>query len=344
MDSKYTRHVLVIRLSAIGDVAMVAPVLRQFAEYCPQVKFTMVSRPFLQPLFEGLPNVEFIGADVYGTYKGLKGLWKLFRILHAAKPSVVADLHNVLRTKIVRMLFVLCGTRVFHIRKGRAEKRALTRRKHKIKRQLKTTFERYTEVLEKATGVKLPVDAPFNVPLYDKVNVEIDGTAIGIAPFAKHKGKIYPLDYMEQVVAYFAVNKGINVILFGGSGEEQNFLEQWAHRYPNVQSVAGKLSLYDELALMQRLPVMLTMDSANLHFASLVGTPVVSVWGATHPYAGFYGWRQPDQNRVSFDIACCPCSVFGNKPCFRHDYQCLRAIKPMDIIRKIEALLTASGT
>ncbi len=162
--------------------------------------------------------------------------------------------------------------------------------------------------------------------------------AIGIAPFAKHRGKIYPTDEMAQVVAHFAVTRGAAVFLFG-AGDERLVLETWEQRFPNVQSMAGKLSLYDELALIQQLPVMITMDSANMHLASFVGTPVVSVWGATHPYAGFYGWQQPSHNAVQANIPCRPCSVFGNKPCYRGDYLCFREIAPAAIIAKAEKYL-----
>ena len=95
----------------------------------------------------------------------------------------------------------------------------------------------------------------------------------------------------------------------------------------------------EELALMSHLDVMLAMDSGNMHLASLVGTPVVSVWGATHPYAGFMGWGQSEKNAVQISLPCRPCSIFGNKPCIRGDYACLRQITPNQIIEKVESLL-----
>ena len=87
---------------------------------------------------------------------------------------------------------------------------------------------------------------------------------------------------------------------------------------------------------MSYIDVMVSMDSANMHLASLVGTTVVSVWGATHPYAGFMGWNQKEENAVQVTLPCRPCSIFGNKPCRRGDYACLRQIEPSDIIQKIE--------
>jgi ADP-heptose:LPS heptosyltransferase len=103
--------------------------------------------------------------------------------------------------------------------------------------------------------------------------------------------------------------------------------------------MAGKISMEAELALMSQLDVMLSMDSANMHLASLVNIPVISIWGATHPYAGFKGWNQPIENCVQVDLECRPCSVFGNKKCFRGDYACLVRIEPEQLIKKIQTLI-----
>jgi len=67
--------------------------------------------------------------------------------------------------------------------------------------------------------------------------------------------------------------------------------------------------------------------------------PVVSVWGATHPYAGFLGWRQSPDRCISIDLPCRPCSVFGNKPCLRGDMACMNNIDPLAIVRKVEEII-----
>jgi len=318
---------------------MAAPVVRQAAEAFPDVQFTMVSRPFLQPFFEGVPNLQFVGINLDKDYRGLKGIWKLFRTLRALQPSCVADIHDVLRTKILRLFFRLYGIRVYKINKGRKEKRALTRGKNKILQPLKTSFERYHEVLEKCVGTTFSADTAFTIPHYaNTIDLE-NKKAIGIAPFAKHEGKIYPLRKMEDVVAHFSA-ANVPVFLFGAGNEERAILEMWEQRYPNVQSTIGKIgNLSGELALIQQLSVMISMDSANMHFASFLGIPVVSVWGATHPYAGFYGWRQSLENIVCIELSCRPCSVYGNKECARNDYFCLNEISPVAIIEKVEKLL-----
>jgi ADP-heptose:LPS heptosyltransferase len=94
-----------------------------------------------------------------------------------------------------------------------------------------------------------------------------------------------------------------------------------------------------ELILMSHLDVMLSMDSANMHLASLTGIPVVSIWGATHPYAGFMGWNQTKDNAIQADLDCRPCSIFGQKPCKRGDYACMTMIKPETVVEKVNTLL-----
>nr|AIA86245.1 CAZy families GT9 protein [uncultured Prevotella sp.] len=93
------------------------------------------------------------------------------------------------------------------------------------------------------------------------------------------------------------------------------------------------------MALISHLKVMISMDSANMHLASLTGTPVVSIWGATHYYAGFMGWGQHPENATEVSLSCRPCSIFGNKACFRKDYACLQRITPDMIVSKIEKIV-----
>jgi len=338
---KAVKKVLLLRFSAMGDVAMAAAALREFAPLQPKTHFTMVSRPLFAPFFEGIDNLSFIAADFNKTYKGLLGLWRLFHELRRQKPDVVVDVHDVLRTKILRFLFRLWGFQVKKLNKGRREKRRLTRRRHKQLKPLKSMIERYTDALaaavdsgQSAMSRMFLQPSTFNFQL-STFNFQLK---LGIAPFAKYKGKIYPLEKMEKVISYFAQKKNVEIYLFGGGEEEVNLLAEWASKYKGVTSLAGKMSLSEELTQLAAMDLVLSMDSANMHLASLAGTPVVSIWGATHSFAGFTGWRQSEANIIQLDLACRPCSVFGNKPCYRNDYACLNIPEEI-IIEKITTLL-----
>jgi ADP-heptose:LPS heptosyltransferase len=84
------------------------------------------------------------------------------------------------------------------------------------------------------------------------------------------------------------------------------------------------------------------MDSSNMHLASLTGIPVVSIWGATHPYAGFLGYGQTEENAIQLNLECRPCSIYGQKPCLRGDYACIQNITPQTIVDKVTHILLTS--
>jgi ADP-heptose:LPS heptosyltransferase len=332
--------VLVLRFSALGDVAMVAATLHEFAASHRRVAFMAVSQPFMAPLFEGSDNVSYIEADIHGRYDGLWGLWKLFLKLRDLRPDVVADLHDVLRTKVLSILFKISGVKVVRIDKGRKEKRQLTRRKNKKLRPLQTMIDRYRETLRAAVGAQNPVTvySDNRIPAAQKDGIK----RLGIAPFARYKGKCYPAERMEKIVAHFANDENTEVYLFGGGREEIQTLSEWEQKYRGVVSMAGKMPLANELVELSGMDVVLSMDSANMHLASFMCVPVVSVWGATHPFAGFTGWQQNAENNVQIEFPCRPCSVFGQHSCYRGDYACLNIPEEM-IITQIEKKFEAKN-
>ena len=336
------KNILLIRFSALGDVAMLAPVVREAARENGDMEFTVLSRPMCEPLFENIgENVHFIGRDVRQDYKGLKGLYRLFKELDQMHFDCVCDMHDVLRTKVLRKLFRLHGYKVYKINKHRELRKVITAEGDKKQLiQLPTAFENYKDSLSPALPRR---EGEKNMLRYVNVNENLKPQTsnlkplIGIAPFAAHQGKIYPLDKMEEVVRMIISNdiankktpspsdKAKKVILFGGGGEERAKMQEWADKYPNVHLASEYCkNLREELQLMRELDVMLTMDSANMHLASLVGTRVVSIWGATHPYAGFLGWGQSMDDCIQrHDLKCRPCSIYGNKPCLRGDMACM---------------------
>jgi len=270
---------------------------------------------------------------------------KLFKHLkETGKYDALADLHDNLRSKILRTLFRLSGITYAFIDKGRGEKKLLTRFPGKVLTPLKLTTERYADVF-RALGFPLLLDHQLAKKHIEPMAglTAITGEKIkpwiGIAPFAKHKGKIYPLEKTVEVISSLN-SKDVTIFLFGGSPLEDEICKEWQLQYKNVISVVGRLDMKQELAVIGQLDVMLSMDSAGMHLASLEGIPVVSVWGATHHYAGFLGYGQSEANIVADDIECRPCSIYGNKPCFRKDYACLLNIDPQTIINSVNKFIS----
>ena len=333
------KKLLVIRFSAMGDVAMTVPVIHSLASQHPELRITVMTRGRFAPMFQWMPaNVEVKPVDLE-NYSGLFGLSRLYRELKEKRFDAVADLHDVLRTKFLRLRFKMSGTKVAVIDKGRKEKKALLGNGQTAE-PLKQMTERYREVFQRlGYDFTLNYKQAFNPQTenFSKVNSAV-GTKekgdkwVGIAPFAAHEGKIYPLDKMKSVAEMYA-DKGCKVLLFGAGKKESEILNSW--QKGNIVSTCGLLGgLYNEMLLMSKLDLMIAMDSANMHIASMIGTPVLSVWGATHPKAGFTGWGQPNDRSIQLDMPCRPCSVYGNKPCQFGDFRCLSGIKPETIVEK----------
>ena len=335
------KNVLVIRFSALGDVAITIPALYSVCQAHPDKRFVMVSRQWSAELFINCPsNLVVLGVDVKNEYAGAWGMIRLARKLRKEyKIDAVADLHSVLRSWVIDNTLRLCGVKVARIEKGRSEKRQLV--KGKIRRQLPTTNERYADVFRR---LGLDFDETFEGFTEAQTASLPAKTAeerwIAIAPFSQHRGKEYPLDKMEEVIDQLLEHPEVHIILFGGGNKEKKLLAGVAHRHERTVSLAGiKHGFTDEYAILRQCDVMVSMDSANMHLASLTRTPVVSVWGATHPWCGFMGWRQDASNAVQLDLPCRPCSVFGEKDCRYDDYHCLGDLPPEQIVERIEALL-----
>ena len=320
------KKILAYRFSAFGDVAMIVPVLKEFLSQNPDTEIVFVSRKNFADLFDGVERLTFRGVNL-DDYKGVFGLRKLVKELNKEfQPKYVADLHDVLRSKIMTVFFKLRRKKTSTLDKGRAEKKLLTRKENKVKKPLKPTTERYADVFRKlGFTLKLPHQLPINSQ---------QKSGIGFAPFAQHEGKMLPIEKSLELVK--TLSKNHPVYLFGGGKKEVEVLSKWEQELENVTSLAGKLSLKEELKKIAELELMISMDSANMHLASLVGTRVISVWGATHYFAGFLGYGQSENDIVEIaDLECRPCSIFGNKPCYRGDYACLNQIEISEILKKI---------
>lgn len=326
----------------MGDVAMTVPVLRAFVKQYPEVKLTVISRPFFKPFFEGIPNLEFFAFDEKERHKGFLGLVRLYKDVKKLKIDAFADLHNVLRSKVVSLLFALSGKKRATVDKGRDGKKELTRAENKVFKQLPTMFERHAKVFE-TLGFSLNLSNPIfpkkevlSADLLDIIGNQ-NQKLIGIAPFAQYDSKVYPLNLMTEVIAKLAQNSSYKILLFGGGKKEIEILDSLSKPYENVINMAGKIKFQQELQLISNLDVMLSMDSGNAHIAAMLGVKVITLWGATHPYAGFLPFNQSLENALTSDrnqYPKLPTSVYGNK--IVEGYQdAMRTILPQQVIDKV---------
>ncbi|MFA6677292.1 MAG: glycosyltransferase family 9 protein [Bacteroidales bacterium] len=329
------RHIIILRFSAIGDIAIAAPLVRAYAKANPDIRFTMVSVKLLEPLFVGIPNLNFKEVNFKDENHTFRHVIQVAKEILALNPTEIADIHDVLRTKVIRTYLKINGIKNVAINKNRAQRKKFINPHNSKRVALMPMQKRYEEVFVRL-GLK---NLHFNsqpVPQRDFSKYKYH--RIGIAPFAKHKGKSWSTDSMEEVIKTLSQDPSNLLYFFGAKGEEAKLLQEWQKKYKNCETIAGHYTMSEELDFIKSLDLMISMDSANMHLASYVHTPVISIWGATHPDAGFYGWGQDRKNAIQIDdLDCRPCSIYGDKECARGDYACLERITPEMVIDRIHA-------
>ncbi len=344
------KKILVLRFSAMGDVVLLVPVLRALVAEHPGVEVTVVTRPKFAAFFSNIERVSVFEADVDHKFKGFFGVRQLFRALILKQNfDVVIDLHDHIRTVVLRNLFKLFGIRVVVFTKGRKEKKAFSRKENKITHKLPHTVERYRAAFEKAGFAFKLGQPPYLIPTdeskkiieawFVKKELTKNEKWIGLAPFAMHKSKIWPVANYPTVLNAIIQKTNAKIFLFGGGDEEIQYFEDLQLLFPNnCVMVAGRLKMPQEIALMTHLDLMVCADSSNMHLASLTGTPTLSIWGGTHPDVGFgpFGVNQNNMLQISRDeLPCRPCSVYGKETCYRGDFACMNNISPERVTEEI---------
>lgn len=353
-DPSFSRRLLITRFSALGDVALTIPTIYSACRSYPDILFVVVTRRGFSSIFLNPPaNLRVEGVDLRADYHGISGIRRLADYLYQTyHPDSLIDLHNVLRTRLLSLFLRIHGVPAYHLVKPRRQRRRLTRHHFKVLSPLRSQSDRYFDIFADAG---LPVEVKFDTLFGGRRKAPTDAFAavtpprqedcrwIGIAPFAAHPGKIYPIDMMERLIARIAdfadQGRKLKVFLFGGGKHETQILDAWAQKFSCVVSLAGKgYGFGVELSLFNHLDLVVTMDSGNMHLAAIAGAPTLSIWGATHPYCGFAPWHASLSIVCQNDsLPCRPCSVFGNKPCRFRDLRCLSSISPdaiLEIIRK----------
>lgn len=331
------KHLLIMRSSAMGDVAMLPHAIRALVKAYPGLKITVVTREIFRPFFDGL-DVEFLFIDTKLKHKGIRGILRLAREARSLGVDAVADVHDVLRSQLFRLSMRLHGLKVRSIHKGRLAKWLRMGSNAACIKPLRHTVVRYCDVF-RSLGFEIDNPAPAEKREHRNPMGEKQGLWIGVAPFSAQKGKIYPLALMREVIRGLS-QRYDRVFIHSGKGDELAFAKEQETLYPNVSSVADRIGLKEEIDLVANLDCVVSMDSLVMHIASLTATPVVSVWGATHPKMGFLGYGCAKEGIVQRDdLRCRPCSVFGKKPCKFGDYRCLTGIPPEQIIDRVERLI-----
>lgn len=342
------KKILVYRFSGMGDMVFILPVLKGLLDSNQQLEIYLLSRPVFFPIFKGIDRLHLVEAELKGRHRGFRGMVRLYRQLRReVQPDEVFDLHQVLRSRVLNLLFRLGGTRIFRFNPGTAEKKQAVR--SKSYQQLPSVVDHYAAIFSHA-GYR------FVLPLPDfwgqtskhealgRLGINSDGIdkVIGIAPFARYRQQEWGIDRVGDLIALLVRVPRVSVVLFGRGSKQVQDLEQLVSLFAGAVVSAHQIPFEQELALLPHLDILVSMDSANMHLGAMAGIPVVSVWGATHPALGFAPYHQPVENLIQYngvELDCRPCSVLGNKKCIYRDIRCMNYVSVGQVAERIGFLL-----
>jgi len=329
--------ILVIRFSAMGDVALIAPLAHVLLKEHPSVNITILTRPHFIPLFYGNSRLSAIGVDIDSTYKGVLGLLRLYNQLKHTDYDLIIDLHDNIRSRLLSGFFRVSGTRIVRYDKRRSDRKKLLKDGISSTSSMPHTTELYRNAFLLAglnSNLSLqPLQSPLDWSIVKtKLDIDLDDTnklLIGIAPFAKHSSKMWPIEKIHLLINKISVKyPGTSFFIFGGGDQELIEIDKLIVDLPTAYNVGRLLNLEAQLTLMSQLGIMISMDSSNMHMAALMGTKVISIWGSTHPAFGFYPLFN-EGNMILPNAGYKPVSIFGKVD---NSQQLELSVKAMDSI------------
>ena len=320
---------LVIQTAFLGDVVLTTPLLSVLAQRYGPVD--VLTTPAAASLLETHPAVRaVIRYDKHAADRGWRGLRRLASELRARRYAAVYLPHRSLRSAALALLSG-AGERI-----GFADSAvAITYTRRVLRPGQGHEVERLLALAGPAAG-----PAPVGLGLTAEDRAAADGwlAARGISPgfVALAPGSIWGTKrwpYFPELAT--ALDRPCVIV---GSAEDVALAEAIVAAAPQrAVSAAGMLGLRASAALIQRAAVLVTNDSAPLHLATAVGTPLVALFGPTVPEFGF-GPRRPGDIALGHSgLACRPCSRHGPQRCPLGHHRCRRELSA----ETVAAALTA---
>jgi len=337
-------RILVIRLTALGDVLLATPAVRALREAHPQARIEWLTQAAYAPLLEGLPFVDEVLRYERARDRGLRGTLRLFHALRSRAYDAVVDLQRKPRTAIIA---AACGADLraaAHRRTFRGLVAAGMGRDKPLRGPHQTM--RYAAALlplgaghGEPGALQIGLSSAVRAEAEAEVDKLLGGTRqplVALAPGAAHPTKRWsPLRFAEVGSALSAA--GRDLVLVGGPADaaELDELRAGLGALPAID--ARWLGLPALAVLLSRCAVVISNDSGPVHLAQAVGTPVVDVFGPTEPVR--WGPRGPHARVVTLQLACSPCTNHGGARCPLGHHACMRDLPTGPVLEAARALL-----
>lgn len=321
--------ILIIQTAFIGDAILSTGFIREVKRGFPQARVDLVTTPVTAELFQFNPYLD----NVYPfAKKGIKGIFNQIKLVDKLKKTgydAAFSLHLSLRSSLILKQSGI------PIRIGHPRMSFLTH-PVTVSRNLHIT-DRYLDILKPFIDCEPNSDTElhFSKEQFEtaqKIIGNDDIFKLGIAPGSIRNTKKWPREYFITLIREFADN--LKIYLIGGPDDQILCEEIISGSGGKALNLAGKLSLLESAALIKKLDLLLTNDSAPMHMANAVNTPVIALMGPTVKEFGFYPYRPKDQV-IEVEVDCRPCGKHGGKKCPQKHFQCMLNITPEMTFSKI---------
>jgi len=328
-------NILVIRLGAIGDVVLTtAPIINLKLSF-PDSRIHVLTREYTAPLLEHLAAVD----DIIALPRKITALclFKTAEMLDQKGFDLVCDLHGNIRSKIISRY--ISAPRKVQYPKRRLERMAAVKR-HRLIENPPHTIDLYNQAVEEAGGnifCRRPIlDLPQNTG-NSNYYIENNLPVVAVAPGASYPAKQWPLERFKELVRRIISEEMGNVLLL--LPEKDRAMQSLAEELPGDRlKIIINADLITLARAIEASDIMISNDSGLAHIGSAVGTPVLALFGPTHPTFGFAPRGLRDRV-VQVDEPCRPCSLHGQKDCFRDRQYCFTRIEVDHVLANIREML-----
>lgn len=328
------KPVIVMRYSAMGDVAIACEVVKRMCKRYPRQAFIFMTDERYAQLAPKCNNLTTKAIRIK-EYKGVPMIMGLgFTIAKQYEFDKVIDLNDTIRTKLIRMALRLKNKKVFVVNKHRIQ--CFIKFHFQSKRQLKLrhTAEMMADAITYA-GYPLSInDIEFNDKTTSNGIIKSQQTEqinIGIACFSSKRNKEYPKELLVQLIDMLQNNSNIRVSVFG-KGQRETEIGNELSKLTNCMSCINEDDMQSDIDNIRNMNLMICVDTGWMHIASLIGKPVISLWGPTQPSCGYYPLHQARDIAVTLSMPCSPCSVYGKKACRYNNVKCMEI--PVEMVYK----------
>lgn len=337
--------ILILRLSSIGDVVLVSPLLRVLRRRFPNAIIDLAVKEEYADVVRHHAAVNAV--HLVRKNEGLCGLLQLGRALRRRRYDVVLDLHRNFRTALLGRLS--------------AAPVRLGYRKHRLRRWLYVRFKMNTmakippiaqRYLQAAAPLGIEEDGAgtelFWTPQHEReADLALQSAGwqpgqclIALAPGAGYFTKRWPAEYFAGLAAQITGSDWEGRVAVLGGAQDREYGERIsAQNRQRILDLTGRCSLLAAAAIIKRCHLLIANDSGLLHIAEAVRTPVLALFGSTTKPLGFFPQLSVSRVLENARLGCRPCSHLGYRACPRGHFRCMREIAPQQVYEEFKKLV-----